>query len=185
MSFRMLAVATTVSVGFLLTGCVSPEPVVTPVETTGAQPIFASDEEALAAAVEAYEGYSTMIAEISNNGGEEADQISEFVSKDLLELELAGFAEFRELGIRLIGSVRYFSPKLQQHWQDENDQAHVIAYFCADASSYSVVKGTGEPYRPDSVPHSYVVEVRFGSHAPKSSRLVVEEVGEWSDPTGC
>lgn len=185
MNFRMLAVAAVVGCGLLLPGCVPPADVVVPVETADAQPVFASDEEALAAAVEAFRSYSEATARVSQQGGEEPEIVKPFVTDELFQRELEAFDELRRLDIRLIGSVDYSPHTLQQQWIEDDGRAHVIAYFCADSTGYQVVKAGSQPYRPESVPEAYVVEVGFVSEVSGSSKLLVEEVGEWKSPDGC
>ena len=53
--------AVTVTVAVLLSGCVPQGPEVTPPPESSTAPIFASDEEALAAATEAYEAYQSVL----------------------------------------------------------------------------------------------------------------------------
>ena len=53
----------------LLAGCLPTDPPVTPPPTSDLEPVFASDEEALAAAEEAYGAYLAAADEILSSGG--------------------------------------------------------------------------------------------------------------------
>src|SRR5215207_3793459 len=68
----------------VLVGCMgAPSPAPSPEPTeTAAVPIFASDEEALAAAVDAYERYRAISAEISEAGGHDSNRIDPVVSPE-------------------------------------------------------------------------------------------------------
>src|SRR4051812_14875779 len=81
--------------GLALAGCVPSEPPVTSPPTSDAQPVFASDEEALAAAEEAYGAYIAMVDEILRNGGDDGDRLAPLVSPELLAQQEEGFAAFR------------------------------------------------------------------------------------------
>lgn len=181
----MPALAAASALLLTLTACVPPADVVVPVEPSHAQPVFASDEEALAAAVEVFEEYAEVVGSISQDGGQDADRVSGLVTDDLYQLEIAGFEEIKQLGIRLIGSVKYFPLQLQQHWVDDTGVANVIVYFCADTTGYQVVQGDSEPYRPEAVPDAYLVEVVFVGASSGSPQLLVKEVGDWQSPIGC
>ncbi len=78
------ALAAVGALALVLTGCVgSPAPTQSPTPTEAA-PIFASDEEALAAAVEAYEALSQQRrTKITDDGGAEPERIDPFVTDRL------------------------------------------------------------------------------------------------------
>ncbi len=74
-----------VLVGMLaLTGCVDGDRLPTLPPTPTSTPIFASEEEALAAAEEAYAAYLEMSNLISSEGGVEPERIAPFVTADQL-----------------------------------------------------------------------------------------------------
>ena len=70
------ALAAAGALALVLTGCVgSPAPTPSPTPTEAA-PIFASDEEALAAAVKAYELYTRSVAsQVTDDGGVEPERV--------------------------------------------------------------------------------------------------------------
>lgn len=184
MTLRMFAAIAALGATLVVTGCVPSEPVITPAETGATAPIFASDEEALAAAVAAFDGYNAANARIAADNWTEPNRVAEYTEDSWFEKLVVDFAKLREQEIRFLGSVTYSAPTLQQRWE-EGGLAHVAAYFCGDASGHLVTKGSSEPYRPESVKDTFLVEVFFVSDRVASPRLIVKEVGEWLDPTGC
>src|SRR5690606_24012229 len=88
--------AATVTVAVLLSGCVQQGPEVTPPPEPSTTPIFASDEEALAAATEAYEAYLAMSDLIAQEGGVNPERIESVAVRKALADALEGFSVFRE-----------------------------------------------------------------------------------------
>ena len=68
----------------VLTGCTAPPPHTVAVSSPTATPVFASDEEALAAAVEAYEKYLAVSDQIAQEGGAGADSFADVVTDEWL-----------------------------------------------------------------------------------------------------
>ena len=98
------ALAAIGALALVLTGCVgSPTPTQSPTPTEAA-PIFASDEEALAAAIEAYDRYRTTSAEIAGAGGSDPERIDPVVSASYAPSLHDEFAQLADAGLRLIGS---------------------------------------------------------------------------------
>ena len=111
-----------------LSGCAStPDPQLTPTPSaTAAAPVFASDEEALAAATEAYAAYLTMSDQIAGDGGASPHRISPFVSAGLLDSELDGFASFREANAFLVGNTRFWVADVQKIDRTNPDRKSVV-----------------------------------------------------------
>lgn len=180
MRFRMPALTALLTAGVLvLTGCVPPPDVVVPAEPSGVQPVFASDEEALAAAVAAYEEYARVSDEIGHDGGEGADRIAEYVTAGWLQTELKGFAELQGSGNRLIGNVVLSNPQLQQVWEDPIGEAHVAMYACLELSNSRVVDSSGDDITPVDREASVPIEVTLQSSEVEPGRLKIAEVTPW------
>ena len=72
---RALTTVAGVAIGaLLLSGCLPQQPTATPPPEATAAPIFASDEEALAAATAAYAAYLAMSDQILKDGGKDPDR---------------------------------------------------------------------------------------------------------------
>jgi len=146
MRIRTLAAA---GIGALLvlTGCVGGDPLPTlPPEPTST-PIFASEEEALAAAEEAYAAYLEMSNLISSEGGVAPERIAPLVTEERLDDELRGFATVRENGLRIVGSTTFEILEIQRVEFDDSD-AEVTFYACWDASDSRVLDESGADVTP-------------------------------------
>ncbi|MEO7349354.1 MAG: hypothetical protein ABIW32_05800, partial [Terrimesophilobacter sp.] len=91
MGNRMLRPAVLLVATLLLSGCVPSEPVITPVPEPSVTPIFASDDEALAAATDAYAKYLEVSDAIFASGGQGIEQLSEVLAGKQLQVEKDGF----------------------------------------------------------------------------------------------
>jgi hypothetical protein len=121
----------------LLAGCTDPSPMPTPPPTPSATPVFASDEEALAAAEEAYGKYLATSDEIIRDGGTNPERLVPFVSSDIYERESAGFALLQERSIHGTGTTK-FELTLQSFDDDQ-----VTVYACNDYRETDVVDTSG------------------------------------------
>ena len=96
----------------LLGGCTPQSEPVRPKPSPSASPIFASDDEALAAATKAYAAYLEVSDEIAQDGGKNPERIGGFVSADWLPSEISDFGEFAGSGHRQVGSSSFDNMKL-------------------------------------------------------------------------
>lgn len=137
----------------LLAGCV-PTPSPTPTPEPTATPVFASEEEALAAAEEAYGAY---VAELDralatlDDGG--LDQFAEGEALDLATQSVANLAEKgqHQTGASIARVVELVHPG---ELLAGSDPAQI--YACLDISNAHIVDGSGAqvdpPERPDVIP---------------------------------
>lgn len=147
-------------IALLLAGCTDPNPMPTPPPTPSTTPVFASDEEALAAAEEAYGKYLAAADEVIRSGGEGAEIVQPFLSAELYERDRKSFEQFIENGWTGVGKTT-FSLSLQRI--DENA---VVTYACDDFSQTDVLDRAGNsvvsPDRVTRVP--YEVEFAVDDH---------------------
>jgi hypothetical protein len=121
-----------------LAGCVpDDDPVVLDPEPT-VTPIFESDEEALAAAEEAYGAYLAASDQVSASGGVDTALLEPHATADYLEFLTPEFEEFEESGRKTTGATRFDSFELQQH-AELGEQALVSIYLCLDVSDVRVL----------------------------------------------
>jgi len=118
-----------------LAGCTTPTPMPTPPPTPDAAPVFASEEEALAAAEEAYGRYLSTVAKVLADGARSPERLLNHVSEDLYARDLAGYQEFAERHWRANGQIS-FTMKLQQV---DYFSGVIVAYTCEDRSDFDVV----------------------------------------------
>lgn len=169
----------------VLAGCAaSPVPSFTPSATTdAAAPMFASDEEALAAAEEAYAAYLAASDAILADGGRSPEAMRDFATGQALEYELTGAADFLARSLRATGETKFTTYRLQSVRSSSRWAVEVGLYVCDDLSDVDLVDAVGEsqalPNRPVHIPYyiSIVGDVR--------SDLRVAEKTIWAEGSFC
>ncbi|WP_022893793.1 hypothetical protein [Agromyces subbeticus] len=133
----------------LLSGCTGGgEPSPTPsASTDAAEPIFATDEEALAAAVAAYTAFEELSQTIAAEGGIEPERIERSVTSEYMPGLLEEFAQYQELGLRITGSASLDSFRLAEH-SGGADRVSVTLYVCRDVSGVRVIDAAGVDVTP-------------------------------------
>ncbi|CAN5255274.1 hypothetical protein BH09ACT5_BH09ACT5_10470 [soil metagenome] len=143
-------------------------------------PVFASDEEALAAAEAAYRKYTAVSDQIFHEGGNGAQRLSEVATGDLLEVELEGFEQVRKLGYRNTGETAVSAVQLQQYSPSESGEDYVMVYLCEDVSAVDVLDSTGASVVSATRPARTFFEVSFDY---VSGALLVSRKEAWD--AGC
>lgn len=161
-----------------LSGCIGGDPLPTLPPTPTATPIFASEEEALAAAEEAYAAYLEVSSLIANEGGVDPERIAPFVTEERLVVELRGFAVAQESGLRILGASSFEAIELQRF--EPGPPALVAFYACWDASTTRVVDINGADVTPTDRVERAVLEVVLTT-AADSDHLVLESDEQWPD----
>jgi len=171
-----------VLVGMLtLTGCVDGDPLPTLPPTPTSTPIFASEEEALAAAEEAYAAYLEMSNLIASEGGVNPERIAALVTDERLIDELRGFETLRELQVHTSGRDTFETIELQRFDQTD-DGAEVVLYVCWDASAVRVLDATGADVTPSERNVHDLLEVVMVT-VGESPSLVLSSDEPWSSST--
>ena len=105
-----------------------------PPPTPSVEPLFASDEEALAAAEEAYAAYLAMSDEIAGDGGADPERIAPFVTTERLRDELDSVRRLlARTGFTQSGATT-FDPLTASSSVDDG-AARSSFYACWDASA--------------------------------------------------
>lgn len=169
----------------VLAGCTAePTPAPSPAPTkTPAAPIFATDEEAYAAAEGAYERYVSTSLAVTADGGRDADRLRDVASGAALELELEYAASYADANERTTGTVSFDVVARIQHFEEPGRGAVIQLHVCEDieqldildADGNSVVRDTRTPLIP------YEVTI-IGDHA---ETLNVDERVLWDTATIC
>lgn len=158
-----LAVIPLVLVAGALAACAEPTRI-PPAEPPGAsEPLFATDEEALAAATAAYEEYLAVSNAILQNSGSDSQRLSGFVSDEVLAAEDAGYALFRENGWRAIGDIQLLDVTIQQVIPNPDHSVDVLAYVCTSVAGTDVVDSSGvsQIQEPRETELAHEVTIRF------------------------
>jgi hypothetical protein len=178
---RTLVGAVTLAGVLLLAGCDGGDPIPTLPPTPSATPIFASEEEALAAAEDAYAAYLAMSDLIASEGGTQPERIAPFVTAEQLPDELDGSAFFVESGIRSVGASKVTKIALQQFNQG-HDAAEIVFYACVDVSGVAILDHEGADVTPADRPPVVALEVAMvGSR----QNLLLADSDQWVDSQFC
>lgn len=170
-----------------LTGCVSPVSGATPTSSAvnpTTEPIFASDEEALAAATKAYGDYVAMSDKIAQEGGVGVERITPFVTTSYLEIERAEYDRLRADSRRMIGSTSFRPVKIQR-LTSQRGMAQIEAYFCVDVSDVRVMSASEADVTPTGKFEKYPILLGMTSSKldPKLLKLDSSEV--WMGENYC
>jgi len=179
----------------LLSGClatVNPNatdpPTAAPLpEATEASPIFASNEEALAAALEAYAAYTKasdgfVTNEIDRN---DLSVFETLVSPRYLPDILDGLESFSKSGRRGMGKSEFDTASIVSYADVTDGKAEVDLYLCSDYSAIRVFDANGvdvtPPDRPDRVP----LQVGFVSKVSDPTKLLIDREDSWRGQDFC
>ena len=178
-------IAATLAVVFALTlgGCVprshkAAPPTLSPSST----PVFASDEEALAAATKAYAAYQEISDEVAHDSGVGAERLKRVTTGSALENELKVFESFRKGRLTGVGHSSFDTVSVQ-HYDGLTGQ--VEAYLCVDLTDTDVVDrnqvSTVSKDRADRFPF----EVTFAPIEPGSNHLWITGSESWTGINFC
>ena len=165
-----------------LSGCVGAPPAPTPSPSTPAEPIFASDEEALAAAEEAYARFLLTSTAVTNDGGADAERLDAVATGLVLDDERSAAKRFREQGLRTVGVVDFRVEDVQSVMADSGG-ASIALYVCDDLRGLDLLDADGNSLVVDGrvvdVPYTVAVE---GADADS---LKVSEKELWTRDNFC
>jgi len=169
-----LALATLFICALVVSGCVprTPRAVATPA------PVFASEEEALAAAEVAYGEYVALADQILMEGGHDEQRMASVITGQFLETSLAEFNEARAKGLHSIGSTVFRNMQLQTF--NPRGEPAVVVLVCEDVSGVDLVDKEGTSIVSDSRPDSTLLQVEFDGSLGLD-RLRVSSRSAWSN----
>jgi len=151
---------------------------------TPAAPVFASDEEALAAATEAYANYLATYDAFWAGQAQKSEYL-ELTTGSALASEESNLTQFESEGWKPVGTSSFDSITLQSLSQSDSGEWEVRTYLCIDVSKGDVVDSQGmsvaKPDRPLRLP----LEVAFVTPSPTSSDLKISESQVWSGNNFC
>jgi hypothetical protein len=128
-------------------------PPITPGPAPGGAPVFASEEEALAAAEGVYQRYLDVSNAVGATGWTDLGPLHTVERSVALEDELETASEFRAQGYRQVGDVTFDSLTLQQFEAPRPGAVLITVYLCLDVTDVDLVDAKGRsvitPDRPD------------------------------------
>lgn len=135
---------------------------------------FASEEEALAAAVDAYRRFSSISDEIGQAGGIGSERLVDVATGEFVKRTIDGYRDWNEKGWRQIGSKTFHDTSIQSI-----DPNGVVVYLCEDISQVDVVDSTGASIISPTRVDTYFFQVELELSA--GSRLLVSGRERWDD----
>ena len=166
-------------------GCTAAPKPAPPSPTPTIAPIFASDEEALAAATEAYANYLSTYDAIWTEGGPSMDDYLSLSTGAAYEGDLAAMTAWQSKGWKAVGRTTFDSVQLQSVWQSDSGSWHVRTYLCADASGGDVIDAAGQSVAKTERPLRLPLEVEFVTDSAESPDLKISESKVWSGTNFC
>ena len=149
-----------------------------PVPTASATPVFASDEEALAAAEEAYGAYLAVSDSIFTDGGARPERLEDVATGKFLEASISGFEKVEAEGWRSTGRSEVHSIELQR-FDPSSDIEMVVVFLCDDVSAVDVLDSTGRSVVSPDRPDRTLFEISFD--LGPDQRLLVSSREVWGD----
>lgn len=182
---RGAAAVSATGLALLLAGCVG-APAATPTQSAEATPtpIFASDDEALAAAIAAYEKYSAASATVTANGGKDPGGVDRTVTSDYAKTLHEEFAALSDAGLRMTGETKISNTELAENAVDASG-AKVAIYLCRDVRDVRVIAADGTDVTPADRDESAPTQVFLVSTVEDPGVLLVDGVDRWTGDDFC
>lgn len=179
------ALAAAGALALLLSGCAGDAPAPSPSPSAdAAEPIFASDEEALAAAVQAYELYIETVDQLTQDGGEQPERIRDVVDDQYVQELLDSLQRLKESGNHTTGDTKFDQLKLVER-TEEGGSAQVTAYVCIDVSGVRVINAAGDDVTPPDRAPRRPLQAIFVSSSDEPSKLLPSGSEKWTGDDFC
>ena len=136
----MPAAALAALLALTLAGCTGGAPTPTPSPSAVVTPLFATDEEALKAATEAYAAYLKMSDTISHDGGARPERIKPYVTASVYSSLSKEYASLMAANNRTNGRTTFFLPRIDSH-----SHSKVSVFLCSDVSEVELVDSQNRP----------------------------------------
>ncbi|MGL4338875.1 MAG: hypothetical protein ACRCSP_00415 [Rhodoglobus sp.] len=118
-------------------------PLTFPPQPSVVPPVFASNDEALAAATEAYAAYLALDDQIGAEGGVNPERLEPLMTPKFFKKSLESYASSRERGIRTEGVSTFDSVKLTRYSDRVPGVAFVDIYVCVDITAVRLIAADG------------------------------------------
>jgi len=167
-----------------VSACAPPSPAKPPKPSPSSTALFASDEEALAAAEEAYREYLAESDAITSQFGAEPQRIDPFVAPSLREELYTSFAKYSERRLRTQGVSTFDSVQLQSVTDAGSGTNLVDIYVCLDIASVRVFSESGDDVTPQNRADRLPLNLSFSLNE-NADALWLERSESWSGDNFC
>ena len=141
------------------------------------KPLFATDEEALAAAQAAYANYLEVSDQIARDGGANPERLKGLISNELYYSQLETYSTAASNGLKAVGNSTFNRFELQKR-----NSNTLTNYVCLDVSNIRVVDGTNSDRTPEDRPNILPLELTWSE---ESGVLVLQTSDVWSGTNFC
>ncbi|MGX5694908.1 hypothetical protein ACWKWP_01810 [Agromyces soli] len=182
---RLAVAATVVAFALSTAACTdaSPRPTAAAAQTAAA-PIFASDEEALAAAEEAYSAYLGALDVVGSRGGTDTELLTEVATSKVREDLEASFEAMQTAGVHTGGATVGTLRELVENAL-VGRTAVVSVYACLNVANVRVFDASGNDVTPAGRPAVTPHQVTMESRSEGSPHLLVSESEVWRGDDFC
>lgn len=163
-----------------LAGCTPTDPPKPSPTPTG---IFASEDEALAAATDVYQKYTAALDKESATGDLSAEAMRPFVTPEYFE-ELEVPSLLQENGWHTTGATT-FDNVLLVGMSESEQLANVRIRLCRDVSEVRILDASQRDVTPSTRTDRFPVEIQLVSSSPRSPNLVISDSGSWPGDDFC
>lgn len=164
-----------------LTGCTpaaTPGPTPTPTPTA----IFSSEDEALAAATDAYQQYLAVSDQVSADGGIDSERLKPFLTNSYWPTEKASIEQLRTRGLHTDGNSTFDGA----HLIEINDEIGTLTVrLCADVSRVRIVDSAGTDVTPVDRTNRLPLEVGFAVDGADRRSLLIARSDVWATSDEC
>ncbi|MGV8859094.1 hypothetical protein [Rhodoglobus sp.] len=161
----------------LLSGCAPPDAAAPPQPTSTFVAPYATDEEALAAAEEAYAEYVRVINVTLRNAAVDEVLLESVAVGAELEDAIAVYSRLASEGKHSTSDITFDQVELQRYSRDGSAKELVTIYVCEDLSKAFLVDASGSRVKDDDVPPR-IVQVSF-DYSPSDKKLFLSDRQPW------
>ena len=155
-------------------------------EASPGEPLFASDEEALEAAADAYRAYFLVADLILAEGGAEPERLIDLVSPEVYEVEVEGYERFAAQNYRSVGATSIDTVTIQQHnVRAQAGQILVTIYACIDITASDILDEGGASIIASDRQNRYAYEASFSTQPEGILPLILAEEERWTGNDFC
>ncbi|WP_166996892.1 hypothetical protein [Paramicrobacterium fandaimingii] len=177
----MVALVCVGALSLSATACAPTDAKPTPTPTKTA--IFASEDEALQAAVDVYQQYSAVVDKITAEGDAHMAELDGLVTRSYLN-EYMDTESFEDRGWHTTGDSTFRNSEIVELAQTKNSATIQIA-LCRDLSKVKILDANGDDISDETRQRAEIpYTLRFVWDAAKS-RLKLSDSGTWDDDSIC